>query len=48
MFEIQANTYRYALNKQRAYAHVLRNRNAYLNVFRIKIQTDTCRYALDA
>jgi hypothetical protein len=30
-----------------AYAHVLRIRNAYLHVFRIQIQADTCRYALD-
>jgi hypothetical protein len=32
--------------QRRAYVHVLRNRNAYLNVFRIKIQTDTYRYEL--
>ena len=31
-----------------AYVYVLSSRNAYLHVFRIKIQTDTCRYALDA
>ncbi len=31
-----------------AYVHVLSSRNAYLHVFRIQIQTDTCRYALDA